>query len=253
MFSKSVAAVVVAVAGFVSAGLAEETTKEPIGVGITADYFSKYIWRGQVLNDESVFQPSIYLSKYGFTGSVWGNLDMKDNLGNAGEFNEFDSSLDYTHALTDWLSGSVGAVYYDFPKTDFEDTTEIYGGLSLTKLPWTPSFKIYHDVDEIKGSYMSLGVGKTFEKIQKWSDTCYCGLALGASVGYGTESYNNGYFGVKDAAFNDVTLTAGLPICIGSWTVKPSINYAMMIDSDIREETGDSDNVWAGVGLSTSF
>ena len=32
-----------------------------IEFGITADFYSKYIWRGQNLNDDYIFQPSIRL------------------------------------------------------------------------------------------------------------------------------------------------------------------------------------------------
>ena len=35
---------------------------------VTTDCFSKYIWRGQNLDDKSVFQPSVSLRGYGFTG-----------------------------------------------------------------------------------------------------------------------------------------------------------------------------------------
>ena len=253
MFSKvcMAACAIFASLSYVSA----DEQKQPLGVGLSADYFTKYVWRGQLLNDESVFQPSVYLSKYGFTGGVWGNLDMTSSNGDSGTFTEFDTSLDYTAAVpgTDWLSFSLGGIYYDFPNTDFEDTTEVYGGLTLTKMPLTPSVKIYRDVDEIEGTYTQFGIGHTFEKIKKWSDTCYCDFLLGASVGYGTQAYNKGYALSNSAGFNDLTLTAGLPLCIGSWTVKPSVNYAMMLDSEIRENTAQSDNFWAGVGISTSF
>jgi hypothetical protein len=238
-----------------SAKAADDVNSQPLGVGITADYFSKYIWRGQNLNNESVFQPSIYLSKYGFTAAIWGNMDMKNNLNNAGNFTEFDTSLDYTTAIPglDFLDVSVGGIYYDFPKTDFEDTTEVYAGVSAPEWPLTPSFKVYRDVDEIEGNYYQFSIGHTLEKIATFSEQCYCGLQLGASVGYGNAAYNKGYFGVDSDKLNDLTLTTGLPICLGNWTIKPSINYATMLSDSIRSATDKSDNLWGGLSLSTSF
>jgi hypothetical protein len=230
-----------------------------VTVGLYADYYSKYIWRGQVLDNKSVFQPAVSASAYGFTGTLWGNMNLKNNdkivPGNDGEFSEFDWTLDYTNALpgVEGINFSAGVIYYRFPNQVFKPTTEVYGGLTFTKCPVSPSIKIYHDVDEIDGSYVQLSIGHTFEKIYVDSDTCYCGLSLGASTGWGSAGYNHGYFSVDNSKFNDLTLTAGLPFCVGSWTVKPSVNFASMISDEIREATDKSDNIWWGVGLSTSF
>jgi hypothetical protein len=153
----------------------------------------------------------------------------------------------------DWLGFSVGTIYYRFPNTVFSPTTEVYGGLSLPSVPLSPSFKWYRDVDEIKGSYFQLGVGQLFEKIYVMNEKCYCGLQLGASYGWANSAYNNGYFGVDGGHSNDLTLSAGLCTQLYSWMVRPSVNYSTMLSDAIREATGKSDNVWMGVGISTSF
>ncbi|MFZ0034539.1 MAG: hypothetical protein WAK60_06080 [Sedimentisphaerales bacterium] len=233
--------------------------EEKIKFGFSTDYYSKYIWRGQNIDDKSVLQPFISASAYGFTGSIWGNLDLTNKSqtapDSAWEFSEFDYTLDYTSAIpgNDWLTGSVGVIYYRFPNTVFEPTTEIYGGLSLPKVPLTPSFKWYRDVDEIKGSYFQFAIGHTLEKIYVVNEKCYCGLLLGASYGWGNAAYDKGYFGVNSGQSNDLTLTAGLPFCVDTWTIKPSINYSTMLSDAIREAVDRSDNIWFGVGVSTSF
>ena len=239
---------------FVSAAAEEQTVE----FRLSSDYYSKYIWRGQNLNDESVFQPAVSVSAYGFTGSIWANLDLTNGSqsapDNAGEFSEFDWSLDYTAVVpgTDKLSFSVGAIYYRFPNQIYKPTTEVYGGLSFD-FPLSPSIKLYHDIDEIDGSYVQVGVGHIFEKIYVVNEKCYCGLQLGASIGWGSAGYNHGYFGVDNSKLNDLTLTAGLPFCIDSWIIKPSVNFSTMLADDIRTATEKSDNVWWGIGLSTSF
>ena len=233
--------------------------EQVVKFGLSADYFSKYIWRGQVLADKSVFQPAVSASAYGFTGSLWGNMTLTDSdktvPDNAWEFSEYDLTLDYTAAIPgiDWLSGSVGVIYYRFPNQVYDPTTEIYGGLSLTTVPLTPSFKVYRDVDQIDGAYFQFGIGHTLEKIYVVNEKCYCGLQLGASYSWGNAAYNKGYFGVDSGQSNDLTLTAGLPFCVDTWTIRPSINYATMLATDIRQATDKSDNLWVGVGISTSF
>jgi hypothetical protein len=229
-----------------------------IDFAITADFYSKYIWRGQNINNRSVFQPAISVKAYGFTGSIWGNLDLTDKSktapDNCGQFSEFDYALDYSDNVPgiDWMSFSVGTIYYRFPNTSFKPTTEIYGGLSIG-VPLSPSLKLYRDLDEIDGCYLQLGLGHTFEKLVNWREDCYCGLQFGASVGWGNSPYNKVYFGVNNEKFNDFTFSAGMPVCLGSWTIKPSVNYSTMLSDEIRNATAKSDNIWVGVGLQRSF
>ncbi|MDD5382030.1 MAG: hypothetical protein PHG53_10410 [Phycisphaerae bacterium] len=233
--------------------------EEKIKFGFSTDYYGKYIWRGQNVDDKSVLQPAVSASGYGFTSSIWGNMDMTNKSltapDNAGEFSELDYTLDYSGTMPDinWLDFSVGTIYYRFPNTAFEPTTEVYGGLSLPKAPLTPYFKWYRDVDEIDGSYFQFGIGHTLEKIYVVNDKCYCGLQLGASYGWGNAAYNKGYFGVDGGRSNDFTLTMGLPFCMDTWIIRPSINYSTMLSDAIRDATDKSDNVWMGVGISTSF
>ena len=230
-----------------------------VTVGVSADYYSKYIWRGQNVDNSSVLQPTISASAYGFTGSIWGNLDLtnksKTAPDNAWEFSEYDWTLDYTNTIPgiDWLSGSVGAIYYQFPNTHVNSTTEIYTGLSLPKVPLTPSFKWYRDVDQIDGSYFQFGIGQLFDKLYVMNENCYCGLQLGASYGWGNAAYNRGYFGVNSGQSNDLTLSAALCTQVYTWMIKPSINYSTMLGNSIRDATDKSDNLWVGLGISTTF
>lgn len=227
---------------------------ESVKWGVTADYFSKYIWRGQCINDESVLQPSAFMSLYGFTGSVWTNLDLTGENNSSGEFTEVDLTLDYTKALpcVEGINFSVGTIHYRFPNTPYEPTTELYGGLSAA-LPLSPTIKIYRDVDEIEGFYIQFAAGHTIEKIAVWKEDCYCDVQLGASMGYGTSSYNDGYFGVESGEFNDLTISAGLPIWFGRLVIKPSVCYSTMLSDNIRDATDNSENLWGGVSTSIRF
>ncbi len=240
---------------------------EPMEYGVSADYYSKYVSRGQNVNDESVFQPSFYLSKYGFTGSIWANQDLTDELDNGGNITEVDYTLDYTAAIPgiDGIDWSIGVIYYEFPNTTSDSTTEVYVGASpsctcgeadkghcLTCLI-APSFKVYRDIDETEGTYYQFGIGHTFEKITKLKNECYSHLELGASVGYGDSKYNKACFGQDTDKINDLTLTAGVPTCFGSWTLKPSINYSTLLSDTIRGGRENNDNLWGGVSVSCDF
>jgi hypothetical protein len=257
------AAVVWLLAGTVV--VAAEDTEEAPEVTLAGDVFTKYVWRGQLLVDDWVAQPSASIAYKGFTASIWSNFCPTDEIDAENEFTEFDYSLDYSAAIPgqDLFSFSVGTIYYRFPNQPFDPTVEVYGGLSAD-LPLSPAVKAFYDVgdriddDEIEGTYIQFSLGHSIEKIQKWTEDCYCDLELGVSVGYATAGYNRGYFSVNDvpvddAAFNDLTLSVGAPISLGNWTIKPQIGYATMLDSDIRAATEDSDNLFAGIGASFGF
>ena len=230
------------------------SAEDKVAVGVTADVFSKYIWRGQNVVDDWVLQPGASVGYQGLTGSVWGSMDLTGEVVGEGQLTETDLTIDYSNKFPglDVLSYSVGAIYYSFLNLSAHPTAEAYGGLSLG-VPLTPAVRWFYDFDLIEGSYVQFSVGHTIEKIRKWGDDCQCDVQLGASVGYGSDGYNNGYFGVDEGGLNDLTLTAGVPFTFGKLTIKPSLGYSMMIDEDIRDATGKSDNFWGGIGAAYNF
>ncbi len=227
---------------------------EEIKYVLTADYFNKYVWRGQNLNNESVFQPSVAVSKSGFTANIWGNLELTNSREHAGEFTEFDYGLDYTNSIAEmnWISLSIGVLYYDFPGTSEKPTTELYGGLNFD-LPLTPYIRWYRDIQVNNGSYIQLGIGHTIEKFHEFSEKYYCDIELGSSIGYGTGRYNRYYFDTDGGRVNDWTSSAAFPFCMDSWIIKPSISYSTLLNNDIRRANKRSDNIWFGVSLSMEF
>ena len=227
---------------------------ERIEFEVTADYFSKYVWRGQNLDDESVFQPGFSASCMGFTASIWGSLEVTSANGNSGEFTEVDYSVDYSGNFPgiEGLGYSVGMIYYAFPNTNFEDTTEVYWGLSLDLL-FSPSITVYHDVDEVEGTYFSVAFEHSVEKVVELNPDLPVGMDIGLSFGFGSSSYNKAYWGVNDGEMQDLTLSIGFPMEMGGWTVAPSVNYVTLLSRDIRSSASDDDMFFAGVSLSKSF
>ncbi len=224
---------------------------------LTADYFGKYVWRGQDIDDESVFQPGLTASYKGFTAGIWGNLELTDIHDKSGNFTEADYSLDYS-ADVPGLKGvgfSVGAIYYDFPNTTAPSTTEVYGGLNFD-LPLSPSIKFYRDVDQADGSYISASVEHDFEKIFELSPDVPVGMNLGASVGWADSSYNDYYWGVDKNNFNDLAFSLSLPFELGGISINPSVHYVTLLSDDIRDTHAygdDNDLVFFGIGLAKSF
>jgi len=233
---------------------------EGVEFGVSADFNGKYIWRGQVITDDPVFQPGVTMGIDKFTAGFWGNVNLtdyaEDTAGtySGGSFTEYDYSLDYTTSVMEGVDLSVGAINYYFPS--FEDTTELYWGFAFD-LPLSPSVVVYHDIDEAKGTYVSFGIGHSIEKIAELSPDMPVGMEIGASLGWGSESYNEFYWGLSDSsALNDLAVSVAFPVTVGSWTVSPSVNYVTLLDSEIRNSDvfdTASEYFFAGVSLSTSF
>lgn len=260
-----VAAVCVLVAASGICLAAEDESKDKWEFSTSADFYSKYVSRGINTSNESVFQPSFNVSRWGFTGSVWGNMDLKNNNGNAGDFSELDYTIDYTNTVPgiEWLSFSAGNIYYQYPSTETPNTEEVYAGMGLEDMCGgkgtclscllQPSFKVYRDVDQQKGTYAQFMLGHTIQKFMPITEGCDCNLEAGASLGYANGAYNNANFDVRGGKFNDLTLSLALPFELKGVTIKPSVSYSQMLASDIRDATDHSDNLWGGVSLSYSF
>ena len=228
-----------------------------VGIDVSADFFGKYVWRGQNLNNSSVFQPSVGLTYGGFTGSIWGNLDLTNANDNSGEFSEWDFSLDYSAAVpgVEVLGFSVGAIHYHFPSIRPANTTELYWGLSLDA-PLSPSVTVYHDIDEVCGTYVAFGLGHSIENIFELSPEMPVGMEIGASVGWGDSDYNAFYWGLDGSRLNDLTLSVSFPVEVLGWTVAPSVNYVTLLSDGIRATDAfakKSDYVFAGINFSKSF
>ena len=191
------------------------------------------------------------------TAGIWGSLELTDFTGNEGQFTEVDYSLDYSSELPgiEGVGYSLGVIYYDFPSTLTKDTTELYWGLSL-ELPLNPSLTVYHDVDEAKGTYVSLAVGHSVEQIARLGPDMPVGLEVGVSLGWGSGSYNNYYWGIDESKLNDLSVSVSFPVNIAGWTVAPVLSYVTLVNSDIRDTDAyatDSDYFLSGISLSKTF
>ena len=184
-----------------------------ISFDVTADYFGKYIWRGQNLSDDPVFQPGLSVSYGNLTAGIWGNMDLRNINDKSGDFSELDYILDYSADLPapEGVGYSVGMIYYDFPGSTKDgsripDTLEVYWGLNFD-MPLNPSITVYHDVDEAEGSYVSLAFGHSIEKIAELGQDIPVGMEIGASLGWGSGSYNKYYWGTDQSKLQDLTFS----------------------------------------------
>jgi len=230
--------------------------KDKIDFGVTLDYFGKYVWRGQNISDDPVFQLGLSAGYKGFTTAIWGNLDTTGINKNAGEFTESDFSIDYSgdFPMLKGVGYSVGLINYHFPSLP-ADTTEFYWGLNFD-LPLNPSITVYHDIDKIKGTYASFGLSHSIDKIFELSPDTPVGMEISSSLGFGDSAYNRSYWGVNKDELNDLTVSISFPTEIKGWTLSPSLNYVTLVSDSIRGSDAfrpESDYLFFGISLSKSF
>jgi hypothetical protein len=228
---------------------AEEEAAE-LGASLDLPVLNAYVWRGQVLNDEAVLQPSLTVSKGGFAINWWANFNLTDNAtGDDAEFSEHDISVSYSKVCPyTGADMTIGVVNYDFPNplVDAEgnpalvnDTREAYFVAAFSEVLLAPTLSIYYDFKEADGFYGSLGISHSIEV----SDTI--ALDLSASLGAADSSWGEFYYSSDDVGdgLNDASVGATLPIVINdNWTITPGVSYVALLDdaSDAVDAAGDA-------------
>jgi uncharacterized protein (TIGR02001 family) len=214
---------------------------------------SKYVWRGMLLVDDWVIQPSANLSKGGFTFNVWGNFEPTDETGHEKQFTEVDLTAEYAFGLGDFTI-PVGVIHYMFPNTGFDATTELYAGVAYDWII-SPSLTIYHDVDQVAGgSYVLLAAGYSYA-FPEMAQGVAVGLDVGAGVAYASEEYLEGYYGVDEAGWSDWSASLALPVSVmeGRLTFTPAVTYTALIKDELQDTTEDDTNAYFGLSVTLSF
>jgi len=239
-------------------GTAAAAENDSLEVNVSASYYSKYVWRGQNINNSSVLQPSVSGSIHGFTGFIWANIDLAGQSqtvpDNAGEFSEAEYSVEYSAAMPGLkkMGFTAGAIQYYFPSTAMKSTTEIYGSLSMEAF-LKPRITWYGDVNAVDGSYLQLSLQHKFAKVIKRNNGFFIDLDLTGSFGWASSGYNKSYFNVDAGTFNDVSVTVGMPIQMRHLIISPSVNISAMPGKQIGHAVLERNNVWFGIGLERNF
>jgi len=227
---------------------------------------SSQVWRGQVQNNDLVFQPQLTVAQYGVSLNIWANYDLGKNMnGIQNDVSEIDLSLAYSLPLNiNEMAIDVGIINYNFPgngpgNTGDPSTTEIFA--KATVLSWQdyviPSVTFFGDIDEADGTYI------LFDVVAPYQVSDYLAVEAGFSAGWGNTSYNDYYFspngvGDQDEGWNDYNFYArGSYELAENLTVAASMQYTMLEGGALRsgaEDIYEDDNKFVvGVNLAYDF
>jgi hypothetical protein len=206
----------------------------------TAAYSSAYWFRGTPINVRGVFQGDVSVSKSTANGgdlaiTTWVNVDQSNSTGDAMgadghgfETTEVDFVLDYGQAIGDF-AGNIGLISYNFPTTDANPTTEIYGSLGASMFGFDQALTIYYDFDEIEDYYLALAASRGFEMGEGLT------LDLGLVLGLIGEDQALTYFGTKESGFSDLVVSATANYVVDELTTLfLSLNAVTVLDSTLE-------------------
>jgi len=220
-------------------------------VSATMDYYSKYVWRGMLLDDDNVLQPGVEVAVGGVTVGFWGSWDVESEDGLSSD--EVDGYLDYSFDLGflgedfEKVGMSVGHTWYTFPSANL-NAQEYYIGLSYDTL-LSPSLTWYHDYSDeasggADGDYLIGSIGYSVPLSEEYGIS----LDLGQELGY-----NDGYFIVGEGGYSLSTLGVSLPLS-GSVSMSASVSYSVPLGDLSDNNDGNKDNeFYYGVGLAFAF
>ncbi len=230
---------------------AEEADAAALSASLDVPVLSAYVWRGQVLNDEPVLQPTFTISKGGFSINWWGSFNLTDNVtGDDLEFSEHDITVSYDFSCP--LTGAgvtIGVVNYDFPNvglTDAEgnlslvnDTREAFISYGFGDVLLAPTLNVYYDFKEAEGFYGSIGISHSIAI----DDTI--SLDLGASLGGATSDWGDFYFG-KAEGLTDYSVSLSVPVAISdSLSITPGVAYSALL-GDAKDAVDGNSSLYYG-------
>jgi hypothetical protein len=213
--------------------------------GLETDCNSQYVWHGVVFEDHLVVQPTVWVSAYGFTASVWNNHTPQTEHA-FGVGNELDFSL--THELS-WksLTAEAGFDYYTYPHQEEAPATgEASVKLSCKLGPAELSSSHSLDVIEYHGAYFGdVAAALEHELIPHLS------AAATLRMGWASAQFNETYLGVRQAALNFTSAELAATVHISStFYLRPHAEYFRILDSTIRSASKSS---VTNAGLAAGF
>jgi len=214
---------------------------------------SSHVFRGAVINNETVWQPSLeFDTDSGFYGWVWANMDLSNNGGitDSTQFSEADLMLGYSHSFHK-VTLSCEYTEYTYPGSSADGTREILLRASYDTF-LNPTITVVEDFGEVNGMYAMFSVSQELFSYRSLS------LDAVASFGWADKDYNLSYFGFYDDAEADACL--GL---IGTYRINDRLSlmghvkYMTLMDKGLQYAAyttyGHENHVWGGLSVDYSF
>ena len=215
--------------------------------GIEVEPNTRYVWRGIVLSQGPVVQPSVWVSAQDFTFTVWGNYGLNREP-RPWRFNEVDLTLGYGRG---WLGlefePELGA--YLYPSQAGSNTAEASLRVSRSVGPVSLFLANACDFVIYPGAYYGQGG-------VSWEPELGAGFTLSVStqVDWASARFNQANFEVNQWAWNRVAGDLSLSYAPGRRvSIQPHVGFSALLDQRLRSQVAEPDLVFGGVLLGLEF
>ncbi|WP_017932407.1 TorF family putative porin [Robiginitomaculum antarcticum] len=233
--------------------LAAPASAQDVSWTASIDFNSEYVFRGFGLGAESI-QPGIEASIGGFTFGAWASTGIgEESIINADEIDLYGG---YAFDLSPTTSLDIGATLYHYPQAgDVFDigrndasTFELYAGLGFA-VPLDPSVYVYYDTS-LETLTAEGAVSYSFPTGPSTS------IDLSGALGAVEPDQGDGYqYGTIGAALSyAVTDNASLYASLNGSVASEDnfLDYEDFLANPLTAQF-DSNTVWYGFGVSSSF
>ena len=221
-----------------------------ITYGAETDFNSAYVWRGIVLNNRPVMQPSLWISAYGTTLTAWSNLALT-NLSGSPRLQTTDLIL--THGR-DWKKLKIESTleaYLNRRPGDIDGRNTIEGSL---KLSYTAGrFRIFtiqsFDILTYKGSYFG-EAGAGYER----RVTNRTSFAVSFRSGWASSKFHTAYIGVNKPAINFVGAEGSFTRYLNRYLyLQPHFEFSNIVDRELRQQLPRPTFISFGLAIGMEF
>jgi hypothetical protein len=211
----------------------ESVARDTFTYGAEMDFNSRYVWRGILLDDVPVWQPSAWISAFGFTFTAWGNVAQTSAPGGA---SQKTGGLTLTYGRG-WEKLKIEAAldaYQGVQSSDIEARSTMEGSLKLS-YPVGP-LRIFtthaFDVLAYRGSYFGEAGLEYLTQVTKSAE-----FTISIRSGWASSKFNDVYIGVDKSAFNFAGVEGSLTYYLGRRLYfRPHIEFSSITDRRLREQ-----------------
>ena len=216
-----------------------------ISVNAEAGFFSRYIYRGIIMQDNYVFQPGINVAYSSFSAGIWCNVNTPRNSAPL-ELTETDISLSHGFSLHSFSFRNSAAVYFYTGNEYYPPTAEYTLGADF----YTGNLKFYTDVTldfaEYAGALLAVH-GITYERTLNKRFYLYSS----ASISWAGSKFNRVNTGLSKTTFGSIRLDVSVYYYPSqNFYITPHYQFNLVPDKEMQDCIGKQNSFF---GISTGY
>jgi len=221
-----------------------------VSYGAETDFNSSEVWRGILLDNAPVAEPSAWISAHGFTFTAWRNLPLTSTQASV-HLHTTDLALAYIYDWNKLRIEPAVDVYFNQPVGGIHDPNTMEASLKFS-YPIGP-LRIFlsnsFDVLAYRGALFG-EIGLSYSgKLTKSTE-----LSVSTSAGWASAKFNAAYIGPREPALNVIECGGSLIYHVQQHLYfQPHIEFSHILDPRLREYLSHPTVVNFGLAVGLDF